>query len=111
MLTVEGQKIMDTLDEIIADLENVEYEVLMPEAGVEDWLLTPIRVRRPGLQTLVDKMGTSFKCREAGTIKWTTAGALGFKVTYQRKNPAICKRRLQENGLNKPNFDANSMFG
>ena len=64
---------MDSYGDIAAERDNEEYEVLVPTPGVEDWLLTPIRVKRPGLQILVDKMGTSLKCREAGTTKWQTA--------------------------------------
>jgi len=102
---------MDSYGEIVNEMNNIEYEVLMPGAGDDDLFLTPIKVKTQGLQTLVDKCGVGLKCRELGQSNWQTASYYGFKVTYQRKNSAIARRRLQENGLNKPNFDTNSMFG
>ncbi|TKJ37413.1 MAG: hypothetical protein CEE38_07885 [Planctomycetes bacterium B3_Pla] len=101
---------MDSWGDIIAERDNQEYDILVPTPGVDKEFLTPVRARRPGLQILVDKFGTSLPCRETGTKKWLTASDLGFKVTYQRKNLAIAKRRLQENGLNTPNFDPTGIF-
>jgi len=100
---------MDSYGEIVNEMNNIEYEVLMPGAGDDDLFLTPIKVKNQGLQTLVDKFGPSLKCRELGTDKWQSARYYGFKVTYQRKNPAIAHARLRNNGLNKPNFDANDV--
>jgi len=102
---------MDTLSKIVDEFNNEEYEVLLETGDPDDWLLTPIKVKRPGLQLLINKFGTSLKCRELGQKKWTTASAMGFKVSYQRKNVAISKRRLQENNCNsKLNNDADGMF-